>query len=74
MLCELGLMEQIFENVKIMAEIKVHGFLPDKSGYAFSLFPLISMEKRVFKSTTHFELVIGLWFWVMEICWVEYGL
>ena len=38
-------------------------------GFEFSLFPVITLTKTKWKHYNEFEMLIGLWFWGLELEW-----
>ena len=55
--------------MKIMITLRFLKQTPDKNGFSFSLLPFMGIEKQVIKSTNHFEILIGFFFWGISISW-----
>lgn len=49
--------------------IKICNHLPNKNGFAFSIFPLIIIESFKYVKYTKYDIIIAWLFWNIEINW-----
>jgi hypothetical protein len=54
-----------------MAKIHKQSFINKGRGYSFSLFPILDFSKSLYYKKDIYTLVIGVWFWALEINWIK---
>lgn len=49
--------------------IYFNNYLKQKNVYEFSLFPVLAITKTKWNGLVEYDLLIGIWFWGIEINW-----
>ncbi len=54
-----------------MAKIHLQSCVNKGRGFSFSLFPILTLDKTEWVNRNEYDFMIGIWFWYMEINWVN---
>tara|TARA_R110000850_G_scaffold65656_1_gene146626 strand:+ start:666 stop:839 length:174 start_codon:yes stop_codon:yes gene_type:complete len=54
-----------------MAKIHLQSCTNKGKGFSFSLLPILTFDKTEWINRNEFDLMIGIWFWYIEINWEQ---